>query len=80
MPATPSATRQRCSMAQPPTPVVLPGEAALRRSSIGGSASCRAQEVVAEQRNERHRDDARGHQRAGEHDRQAVDELPGRRR
>jgi hypothetical protein len=34
----------------------------------------RPQQVVAEQRDERHGDDPRRHQRAADHDRQAVEE------
>ncbi len=68
-------------------PAMLDRDACRRGSTRPRSPSCAAprsvgsafgpQEVVAEQRDERHRDEARRDERAGEHDRQAVDELPG---
>ena len=56
--------------------VVEAGRTALPVGRAGHGARG-AQQVAAEQRDERHRHDARGDQRAREHDRQAVDEVAG---
>ena len=76
----PRSTHQRWAMAQVPT-----GNTRLRSRVYGAPrpgfrASCSVEQVVPQQGNKRHRDQARGDQGTGNHDRQAVDEFPRRSR